>query len=470
MITRSVAVVSGKGGAGKTMLAMAITRELALRSRTLIVDLDVFNRGLSGLLKQGKKIADVAKPEFFPGGEDNGGWSLIEAAPNVVTLCYPDITRAQRQGVETRSIEELAADLEGYIKQLLELSNCTETVLDCHGGPDLLSFAAVSACSQTILVSEPDRITFYGTMHFLRRMAEDCPSVRPDVRLVFNKVMPAFSERYLKRFYDSEVKDLFRGQDLLAVVPFEAYLSKEFERFPFVTQFYPFSQLAGKARGIVRELRIGEERAAGQSPGKVNGVWPRALSGGGRFVPRFMNLDGTTSFTAPALTATALIAIFAPRNSPSEHHALAAAGVISIWFVEVMLVNWLNVFDRIFTRQFRLRRISTALPVFFLAGTAGLFLAGLAGWAVNDLYERAIGRTGVDPTVNPGSGEAPALTLAALLFCAVALWVVSNLIVRTIIVIWHERRYLEGMVRALGCVSGILAGGGMIALVHFLLH
>jgi len=240
MIDRSVAVVSGKGGAGKTMLATAIARELALETRTLIMDLDVFNRGLTGILRQGKKIADVPEPEFLAGGDQDdragSGWSLIEVAPNIVTLRYPDVTHSQRQQIERLSISALSGQLSAYIGQLMAISSSNIVVLDCHGGPDMLSFAAVSVCTHSILVSEPDRITFHGTLHFLRRMAEDCPSLSPDIRLVFNKVTPAFSERYLRKFYDRDVKELFQRRELLSVIPFEAYLGREFERCPFVTQ------------------------------------------------------------------------------------------------------------------------------------------------------------------------------------------------------------------------------------------
>jgi cellulose biosynthesis protein BcsQ len=475
VIARSIAVVSGKGGAGKTMLAVAITHELALRSRTLIVDLDAFNRGLSGLLRNGKKIADVPAPDFFSGGEESEGWSLLEVAPNVVTLTYPDITRAQRQRVESLSIADLTADLEIYITRIRDRSGCEEVVLDCHGGPDMLSFAAVSACSQSILVSEPDRITFYGTLHFLRRMAEDCPSVRPDIRLVFNKVMPAFSERYLKRFYDAEIKDLFRGEALLAVVPFEAYLSKEFERFPFVTQVYPYSQLAGKARAMVRKLRLDGECAAGTSSQKNKGLWPKMLTGSGRFVPRFMNLEATTSFTAPALVVVVLIAALSTMSGPLNvlsDYALIMATMISLWFVEVMLVNWVSVLDRIFTRQIRLRRFLSAASSYFLVEATGLMLAVLAG-STTEYACYLAGNHGAQAAARTATGtELSALDplrisgLASFLFSSIAFWVAYNLAIRTVIAIWHEKRYVEGSLRALACLSGIFAAG-LVVLVSF---
>ena len=474
MIERSVAVVSGKGGAGKTMLAMAITHELAIQSRTLIVDLDVFNRGLSGLLRQGRKIADVPMPDFLACAEGEcdspGEWSLIDAAPNVVTLRYPDITRWQRQRIESLSIAELSEKLDQYIGQLVALSGCHNVLLDCHGGPDLLSFAAVALCKYTILVSEPDRITFYGTLHFLRRMAEDSPTVHPDIRLVFNKVMPAFSERYLRRFYDANVKDLFHSNDLLAIIPFEGYLSKEFERFPFVTQVYPFSQLAGKARTIVRDLHLLTGPGELSEAGKAAGWLAKIVGLGVTLVPRFMNLDATTSFTAPALVAMVIVALLASGTAWADKiniYLAVVAVLISVWFVEVMLVNWLNVLDRTFTKQIRLRKFASTVSVFILEEGVGLFLASVPAGGVIYIVLSVQGAGGISfakavSRLAPSLGPAGLATIAICIYVAIAVWVLYTLIIRSIIAIWHEHRYFEGILRVLGWTSGIVGAVELI--------
>ncbi len=474
MIDRSIAVVSGKGGAGKTMLSMAITHELALRSRILIVDLDVFNRGLSGLLTQGKKVADVPVPRFLTpeGPVDLGGgaWTLIEPAPNVVTLHFPDITREQRQQMESLSIGALSEQLAEFIQDLLTLSGCTSVVLDCHGGPDILSFAAVSIAAHTILVSEPDRITFYGTLHFLRRMAEDCPRSSPDVRLVFNKVMPAFSERYLRTFYNNQVKDLFQDNKLLAVVPFEEYLSKEFERFPFVTQAYPYSMLAAKAREIVKELNID----GAQSRRRALGNWERIaddwLGSGARFVPRFMNLDATLAITAVTLTVLVLVNALTSQPAASDgipgplqnlastvnSYSLPAGLLVALWFVSVIAINWISVLDRVFTREFRRRNFLFAIPVFFVIEPLSWAPAAGAGGLLGSILSSA-----TDPSAKLASLFMPSLTdkgsmaLALYLCMFVTLWMFYNLIVRVWIAVRHEKRYGEGVWRVLGCLSGI---------------
>lgn len=60
-----ISIVSGKGGVGKTMLAVAVARELSTNVRTLIVDLDFFNRGLTGLMRHGRVLRQINPPRVF---------------------------------------------------------------------------------------------------------------------------------------------------------------------------------------------------------------------------------------------------------------------------------------------------------------------------------------------------------------------------------------------------------------------
>ena len=71
--------MSGKGGVGKTMLAVAAAKALAEAQSTLVLDLDFFNRGLSGLLTQGVKVVGIDRPSFLGDqGDDSqhGPWEI----------------------------------------------------------------------------------------------------------------------------------------------------------------------------------------------------------------------------------------------------------------------------------------------------------------------------------------------------------------------------------------------------------
>jgi cellulose biosynthesis protein BcsQ len=251
-----VAFVSGKGGVGKTMLAVAFARELSQKSPTLLVDLDLFNRGLTGLMRHGKLRCEVSIPDFLgtvEAGKDS--WEVIEVAPNLYHLRFPDLTEEQLRHIENYDPAALAAALKDYITLLASRVGAINVVLDCHGGPDKLSFAACLVAQRSLLVSEPDKITFYGTLHFVRQLqASVADSSTVDLHLIFNKVVPAFSVRYLTRFYNREIRPLFNFNPLLAVFPLEVYLTKEFEKTPFVTDAFPFSLLARKMEVLLYDL------------------------------------------------------------------------------------------------------------------------------------------------------------------------------------------------------------------------
>lgn len=89
-----------------------------------------------------------------------------------------------------------------YVRELAEACGAQVVVLDCHGGPDKTSFASCLAAEpHTLLVSEPDRITLHGTLHFLRMLERMAGTREIDIRLVFNKVISAFSVPFLFSFY-----------------------------------------------------------------------------------------------------------------------------------------------------------------------------------------------------------------------------------------------------------------------------
>ena len=278
-----LAITSGKGGVGKTMLTVACAHELSRVRRTLLVDLDFFNRGLSGLFRErpaangdGQPPPSVARPDFVArekcassgdaAAAEAGPWEVWEVAPQLFHLAYPATTNDEDDALEIGAdlprparVAVLARQLEAWLLALARDLDCSCLVLDCHGGPDLISFAAAQIADHTLLVSEPDRITLHGTLNFLHKLWRVCGDEAPDVRLVFNKVAPEIRPTFLQKHYDQSLKKEFFGEELLAVFPLEDYLAKAFETAPILSALYPYSLLARKIQVLLSDL-LGKER------------------------------------------------------------------------------------------------------------------------------------------------------------------------------------------------------------------
>lgn len=285
-----VSFVSGKGGVGKTMLAVAFAKEMSLANRTLILDLDFFNRGLTGLMGDGEPVAPISSPQFLISerGEasDQEGWSLVRVSENLFHVSYPHLTQREMQLFEELGVEDLKESLQDWVLDVASKCQAQCIVIDCHGGPDNSSFAACLLSDYSLLISEPDRITFFGTFNFLRTLETLRGAETVDLRLVFNKVIPAFSSFFLTSFYNRNMRQHFGGKPLAAIFPLEIYLTKEFEKTPFLTSAYPASLLARKTRVLIYEL-LGlqrKEKTAADDHRKV--TVPRAIAA----MPRWLRV------------------------------------------------------------------------------------------------------------------------------------------------------------------------------------
>lgn len=362
-----MAFVSGKGGVGKTMLAVAAAKELAEAQPTLVLDLDFFNRGLSGLLTHGVKAAAIDRPSFLSHQGDNsqdGAWEIIRVSEKLYHLVYPDISQETVERVEQLDVYELSEQLITFIHRVASTVGCRLVVLDCHGGPDALSFAACLIAQHSLLISEPDRITMYGTLHFLRRLNDVARSQRPTIHLVFNKVVEDFSPRFLRKVYGDHLGEHFDGRPLLAAFPFEVYLTKEFEKYPFVTEYYPQSMLAQKIQVLLGDL-LREDRpdalslAARTLPAWVQ-AYRRYFFGG---TPKFLTLDFTTAVGFIVLLVYVLLvqasdlpilSSFQPKLR--DYGNIMGNNIFVIWvlwWLTSILLSWSQSLDRQLTLSAR---------------------------------------------------------------------------------------------------------------------
>ncbi|TKJ34301.1 MAG: hypothetical protein CEE38_18535 [Planctomycetes bacterium B3_Pla] len=418
-----VSFVSGKGGVGKTMLAVAFAKELSLGSPTLLIDLDFFNRGLSALLGSKNPITTVPKPRFLRSNKttEDDTWSVVKSTNNLYHITYPDLRPSEMRRFATLPVERLADALKEFVQQTAEKCGCSFVVLDCHGGPDNSSFAASIISDDTLLISEPDRVTFRGTLNFLRQLDTASDESDLQIHLVFNKVVPHFSGFFLKTFYNRTIRSEFGGRPLLGIFPLEVYLTKEFEKQPFLTKVYPNSLLAKKTRLMIHTL-LASRRRVTLSPAirKISRPvrWFRMMSLGK--LPWFLDSNKImfllVAFLVLSLFGNHVLSLhhrpgklgdFFGGISMSSVAGALVVGLLTLWVVFTLFIGWFRMLDRKFVYFMRAKSHSLAVPV-YLALCATIFPALWGYGAAIGLCVREYG----SPTDSPG--ELAVLCMLAL--------------------------------------------------------
>jgi hypothetical protein len=138
------------------------------------------------------------------------------------------------------------------------------------------------------------------------------------------------------------------------------------------------------------------------------------------------------------------------------------AEIIASWFAAVVVVNWMNVLDRFFTREFRRRGFLTATVLFLTFEALALLPALLTGVLLGDALrgegfpEKSLTLAALLHVLRPRLTEGGVPVLIMYVTAAISGWVIYNELMRAAIGARHERRYVEALVRLLGCVSSLI--------------
>lgn len=171
---QSFAIVSGKGGSGKTMIAVTMARSLAeLGYRTLLIDADFATGGLSyyltfnifsnpriGLadlhssIDYKLNIDDVIsepKSSSLEGNEDLGLLRLV--------------TTGDQRAIEPMPQQDLSLMLSAVLTAAE--SRFDYIIIDCRGGIDPQSVTVCELCDEILVVAETDATSIQSTQHLI---------------------------------------------------------------------------------------------------------------------------------------------------------------------------------------------------------------------------------------------------------------------------------------------------------------
>ncbi|MEH6496654.1 MAG: ParA family protein [Pseudomonas marincola] len=232
-------VTSGKGGVGKTLIANSIAASVAEgTANVLMVDLDFENQGLTSLLSAHFEIPPSVQKWFPVDGVTEPDFKMLKLQENLYFL--PAVATSSSK--DTYRAPEIAALLEKTLKNLKDkVSHRIDLIiLDCHGASDLFTRIAVKASNKVILVSEPDPVTFGGTVAWLSEIQELEPSIKLSQKLVLvvNRMTPKISVGQLEdilhdRLNTFQIMEKPEANKFLCI-PTESTISNFFGKVPFL--------------------------------------------------------------------------------------------------------------------------------------------------------------------------------------------------------------------------------------------
>jgi general secretion pathway protein G len=262
----ATAILSGKGGVGKTTISLSLARQLSIRYTVWLVDLDLFNRGTTSAIWESESSIPLSvaqlvhlcnSPQLASTREQ-----IAEARAGVIEKalksCYKELIYSEglavlpaaraREGREASymlwhglrdegpSAYEFLTLLSGALSQLTP--GCI-VLFDGHGGLDELSIGAALVSDLTLIINEPDLITFTGSITLFNEISRTCQSLNlePMIQFIINRIPPNKTIRGMEKDFGDVLRTVSPSpQPVAAYFPLERELFGIFGDNPFVSE------------------------------------------------------------------------------------------------------------------------------------------------------------------------------------------------------------------------------------------
>lgn len=169
MTIQSLAVVSGKGGSGKTLIVTALAQVFALAGkRVLMVDADlgtggltyflgfsVFERARDGLVEVLDGKHSISKTVVKPRAESIQSSEWLSEVELLPIGNHNDLNRNEHI-IKSENIRKIISDSEGSYDVV---------IFDCRGGVDIDSVKVCGAVENILIVAETDAASIQATQH-----------------------------------------------------------------------------------------------------------------------------------------------------------------------------------------------------------------------------------------------------------------------------------------------------------------
>jgi len=260
-----IAFLSGRGGVGKTLLSVNLARLLSKsRKSILLIDLDFYNRGATALLTgtvnrdaiTGYALFKHAVTRKKASGDLASmlkGRKLVQAA-EFLFLLPSTVTGEIVDWMEYRcESQQIAQFLSQLVRAVAEEYGIKCIVIDCRAGPDPLSIAVAGVSTHTIIVSEPDRITWDGTLNLHRYILNQYPR-EARVEFLINKIPEKYELDKIRAEYEEILGRFLKSLRILGYIPFEYDIFESFGEIKFVIDELARTSMSRNIASLAIEL------------------------------------------------------------------------------------------------------------------------------------------------------------------------------------------------------------------------
>ncbi len=257
-----ISFTSGKGGCGKTTIAVNFAYTVAnarSTNKVLVIDFDISNRGSTGIFSQWTKnvsesltLTRILKGEYkdFLNRviQIKEGYYFVPATSNAEELW------------KEPGYDKLNEFVEGLRKKIYEVAvhlqaDCV--VLDCFCGIDVLTTSGSACADHTIIVNEPDIVTFTGSLSLKAHLDRSFKQLKrtPELHFVINRVRSDQKVEELNALYRDNLMQEVKNA-ILTYIPYNNKIFNNFGSYPFFAEILPRSLFARKIEQIAFVLFV----------------------------------------------------------------------------------------------------------------------------------------------------------------------------------------------------------------------
>lgn len=229
--TSVLSLVSGKGGVGKTSIALSICRLLQkLGYKVLLIDSDLFTHGATFFLSDEILEADatgIVELVFKTLHSKNVSADISEIRPQMIVhtsygFDFVPSSSSPKKKYSLKliqNLEHVEIVLDNLVEVLRAKREYDYIVIDCQAGPVFTTFSNVKNADSVAIVLEPDPISAGTLFNLMGELAEKLPE---RTFTLFNKFMVKEARGYVA------VEEFARMTNSLPPLPFDIEVRRGF--------------------------------------------------------------------------------------------------------------------------------------------------------------------------------------------------------------------------------------------------